>query len=119
MQYAPIITIGISIIGLAITLLKMLGEQRKANQLKYDQDKRLEYKLRIHDLLLTDIMDFDMLLSKFESQSPLTRVDPLQIRKCVYEMLVDKTIVSFDDGSYTVDTVTPADDQDEEDNANS
>ena len=109
MEYASI-TIGISLVGLIVTLVKIYGEQIKSNRLKFEQDKRLEYKLRIHDLLLSQVMDYQTILSKFQSQSPLAPVNPLQIRKCIYEMLVDKTIVAFDDGLYTVDTVTQNDD---------
>lgn len=109
MELVPYITIGISLIGLIITLLKILAEQRKSNKLKFELDKRLEYKLRIHDILLTELLDYDAILSRFQSQTPMAAIDPLQIRKCIYEMLVDKTIVSFDNGTYTVDTVSEDD----------
>jgi hypothetical protein len=102
----PLIAVSISFIGLIITLLKMLGEQKKYHQVKYTQEKRIEYKLRIHDLLLADILDYNDIVSKFQAQTPMSNVDPLEIRKCIYEMLTEKTIVSFENGCYTVDTVS-------------
>lgn len=111
MQYIPFIATAISLLGLLLTLLKILTEQTKANKLKFELDKRLEYKLRIHDILLNEILDYDAILSKFQSQTPMAIVDPIQIRKCIYEMLIDKTIVSFDTGLYTADTVEQDEDE--------
>lgn len=102
----PLIAVSISFVGLIITLIKMLSEQKKYHEVKYNQEKRLEYKLRIHDILVSDIMDYDSIVSKFQAQTPMSNIDPLEIRKCVYEMLIEKTLVTFDNGCYTVDTVS-------------
>ena len=105
MTYIPLIAASISFVGLIITLTKMLSEQKKYHQLKYNQDKRLEYKLRIHDILVDQIMDYDDILSKFRSQTPMSDVDGIEIKKCIYEMLIEKILVCFDNGTYTVDTL--------------
>jgi hypothetical protein len=110
----PLIAVSISFMGLIITLLKLLAEQKKYHQIKYTQDKRLEYKLRIHDILVPEILDYDSIVSKFQAQTPMSNVDPIEIRKCIYEMLTEKTIVSFDDGCYTVDTVSEEEEEEEE-----
>jgi len=107
----PLIAVTISFIGLMITLIKMLSEQKKYHEFKYKQDKRIEYKLRIHEILIPDIMDYDSIISKLQSQTPLIPVDNIEIRKCIYEMLTESTIVSFPDGSYTVDTVEENDEE--------
>lgn len=105
MTYIPLIAASISFVGLIITLTKMLSEQKKYHQLKYNQDKRLEYKLRIHDILVDQIMDYDSIVSKFKSQTPMSDIDAIEIKKCIYEMLIEKILVCFDNGTYTVDTV--------------
>lgn len=110
----PLIAATISFVGLIATLLKMLSEQRKYHQIKYNQDKRLEYKLRIHEILVSNIMDYDMIISKLQAQTPTVVIDSIEIRKCIYEMLTESTIVSFDDGSFTVDVVE-SDNEDEDD----
>lgn len=100
------ISVTLSIIGLIITLYKMLGEQKKYHNIKYIQEKRLEYKLRIHEILLDDILSFEDIVKKLSSQKPLEdNIDKVEVRKCIYEMLTEGTIISYTDGTYTVDTV--------------
>ena len=106
MSNIPLIAVFISFVGLIVTLLKILNEQKKYHKLRYNQDKRLEYKLRIYDLLISDIMDYDSLISKFQAQTPMVIIDSIEIRKCIYEMLVEKTLLCSDDGLYTVDTIS-------------
>lgn len=109
MDNIPIIAVVISLTGLMLTLVKMYREQVKYHQLRYEQDRRLEYKLRIHDILLSESMNYNDMCTKFQSQSPMTIVDPLQLRKCIYEMLIEKTIVALDDGLYAVNSATEED----------
>jgi len=104
--YLPSLTTALSIIGLIITLLKMISEQKKYHKLKFDQEKRIEYKLRIYEILLDNVFPIDQIITKFYNHNPLQTIDTVEIRKCIYEMIVEKSIVSFEDGSYTVDTVT-------------
>jgi len=110
MSNIPLIAVFISFVGLIVTLLKILNEQKKYHKLRYNQDKRLEYKLRIYDLLISDIMDYDTLVSKFQAQTPMIVIDSIEIRKCIYEMLVEKTLVCSDSGLYTVDTISEEED---------
>ncbi len=100
------ISVTISIIGLIITLYKMLAEQKKYHNIKYIQEKRLEYKLRIHEILLDDILSYEDIIKTLSSQKPLDDdLDRIEVRKCIYEMLTEGTIISYTDGTYTVDTV--------------
>jgi len=101
----PSIASIVSVVGLLLTMIKILMEQKKYHKLKYQQDKRLEYKLRIYEILLSDILPIDQIITKFNNHNPLGIIDHIEIRKCIYEMIVEKTLVSFEDGSYTVDTV--------------
>lgn len=110
----PIIGATISFLGFIVTLYKVYDEQKKYHKLKHNQEKRLEYKLRIHEILLREILPIDMILSRLQDQSPLNSIDSIEIRKSIYEMLVEKNIVSFDDGSYTVDTITIEENDEEE-----
>ena len=96
----------IGVVGLVLTLITILIEQKRYHKVKYDQEKRLEYKLRIFEILLDSILPIDQIITKFNNHNPLKSVDAVEIRKCIYEMIVEKSLVSFDDGSYTVDTVT-------------
>ena len=59
-----IITAIISFCGLIIAVLKLLDEQRKYHKLKYSQEKRLEYKLRIYEILIDSILPIDQIITK-------------------------------------------------------
>ena len=96
----------IGIVGLLLTLITILIEQKKYHKVKYNQEKRLEYKRRIFEILVDSILPIDQIITKFNNHSPLKNVDSVEIRKCIYEMIVEKSLLSFDDGSYTVDTVS-------------
>lgn len=106
------IPIIISLCGLIVALYKIFDEQKKQNKIRYIQEKRLEYKLRIFEILLQEILPIDKIVSKFQDHSPFSNIDIIEIRKCIYEMLIEKTLISFDDGSYTVDTAQPMNEDD-------
>jgi hypothetical protein len=98
--------------GLIVSLVKLTQEQRKANELKQAEndaraktERRAEYKLRIYQLLIDDVLTFDELVSKFREHTPLTEIDQAELRKCIYEMLVEGTLVTYEDKTYTADTV--------------
>jgi hypothetical protein len=101
---ATLIATTISLVGLIITLLKILDEQRKYHKFRYNQDKRIEYKLKIHQILVPNILDYEDIVSTLQEQNPTSLVDKLEIRKCLYEMLSEHTIIAFEDGTYSVDT---------------
>jgi hypothetical protein len=129
MELKDILTIAglaVSVGGLIVSLVKLTQEQRKANELKQAEndaraktERRAEYKLRIYQLLIDDVLTFDELVSKFREHTPLTEIDQAELRKCIYEMLVEGTLVTYEDKTYTADTVDESeddpDDSDEED----
>ena len=63
--------------------------------------------------MLDDILSFDKIVSKFNANSPLKPVDQIELRKCLYEMLIEDNIVSFDNGTYTSNTADSDEDDDE------
>ncbi|MCX7219851.1 MAG: hypothetical protein NTY70_13230, partial [Burkholderiales bacterium] len=73
-----------------------------------------EYKLRIYQLLIDDVLTFDELVSKFREHTPLAEIDQAELRKCIYEMLVERTLVAFEDKTYTADTMDISDDNDDD-----
>jgi hypothetical protein len=99
-------TIGIflSIGGVIGSFIAMKNEQKKHNNLQEAIEKRIEYKLRIYEILIDDILSFDEIVSRFNAATPTKLVDQIELRKCLYEMLVEDNIVSFDDGTYTSNT---------------
>ncbi|HEU4459232.1 MAG TPA: hypothetical protein VFR90_08935 [Methylibium sp.] len=114
--------LAISLGGLVISLVKLAQEQRKANELKQVEndakarsERRTEYKLRIYQLLIDDRLTFDELVSRFREHTPTTEIDQLELRKCIYEMLVEGTLVTFEDKTYTADTMNEYDNEDEDD----
>ncbi len=107
-----VIGLSVSIGGLLVSLVKLSQEQRKANELKQAEidakaktERRAEYKLRIYQLLIDDVLAFDELVSRFREHTPLTEIDQAELRKCIYEMLVERTLVTFEDKTYTADTI--------------
>ena len=98
-----------SIGGLIASFISMKNEQRKHNLLQESIEQRIEYKLRIYEILTDSILSFDEIVSKFNATSPTKLVDQIELRKCLYEMLVEDNIVSFDDGTYTANTASSSD----------
>jgi hypothetical protein len=103
----------INAIGLIAALVKFSQEQKKANILRQAEadstaraEKRTEYKLRIYLSLLDDRMLFEEIVNKFGEQTPVTsRADPVELRKSLYEMLVEGTLVAYDDKTYSANTI--------------
>lgn len=102
----PLITASISFCGFLIALYKVWDEQKKYHKLRYNQEKRLEYKIRLYEILLSEILPIEKIISKFQSHAPFSKIDEIEIRKSIYEMIVEKNIVAFEDGCYTVDTAS-------------
>jgi len=118
----------VSIGGLVIALVKLAQEQRKANELKQQEldakqkeidaqvkvQKRTEYKLRIYQSLIDDRLAFDALVAKFRDHSPLSEIDQVELRKCIYEMLVEGTLVTYQDKTYASYTMDEEDEDGED-----
>ena len=120
-----IIALAINTIGLIVALVKFSQEQKKANELKQKElnaeaerailaakaEKRTEYKLRIFQSLVDDCLSFEEIVAKFGEHTPTSNVDQIELRKCIYEMLVENTLVAFENKTYTANTQV----EDEED----
>ena len=102
---STIIGIIISVSGVIGSFLAMANEQRKHNEHQKAIEKRIEYKLRIYEILIPDTLSFEEIAAAFNAHAPLEQVDRIELRKCIYEMLVEDNIVSYDDGSYTSNTL--------------
>lgn len=124
--------LAINAVGLIVALAKHSQEQKKANELKQKEldaaaekailaakaEKRTEYKLRIFQALINDCLSFEEIVAKFGEHAPMSNVDQVELRKCIYEMIVEETLVVFEDKTYTANTQTeddPDEDEDEED----
>jgi len=124
-----LVGLAISLGGLVISLLKLAHEQHKANELKQKEidarqkeidaqmkaEKRTEYKLRLYQALIGDRMTFDALVSKFREHSPLSEIDQIELRKCIYEMLVEETLLTYEDKTYSAYTMDEEDEDEEDD----
>ena len=117
-----LLTVGVG--GLIVSLLQLGNAQRKANALKQAEidvriwtERRTEYKLRIYLSLMDQRLSFDELISKFREHTPLTEVDQIELRKCIYEMLVDDTLVAYEDRTYMSNVVEEEEENENRDNA--
>jgi len=113
-----LVGLGLNAVGLIVALVKFSQEQRKANELKQKEldaeaeravlaanaEQRTEYKLRIFQALIDDCLSFEEIVAKFGEHAPTSNVDQIELRKCIYEMLVDGTLVVFEDKTYTANT---------------
>lgn len=123
-----LVGLAVNAIGLIVALVKFSQEQKKANELKQKEldaeaekafiaakaEKRTEYKLRIFQSLVDDCLSFEEIVAKFGEHAPTSNVDQIELRKCIYEMLVEGTLVVFEDKTYTANTQVE-DDEDDED----
>lgn len=108
-----IISFSINFIGLMITLTKFTNEQKHANQLKENQNKRNEYKLKIYQSLLDDTLTFSGIIDLLKNNNPLDNIDNIEVKLCLYEMLVERTLVSYEDGTYSSNTYGESYDEDD------
>lgn len=108
-NFSTISTILATIGGGIISLFAYAIEIHKQNKIRLSSEKRIEYKLRIYEILIDDILSFDEIVSKFNASSPFKLVDQIELRKCIYEMIVEDNIISFDDGTYTANTASSDD----------
>lgn len=90
--------------GLLIVIWKNVDEQRKFNQQKAKEELRAEYKLRIYEFLLDDFLTVNQIVNKFNSLNPSSTVDTYELRKCIYEMLKDECLISYQNGKYSSNT---------------
>ena len=97
--------LALSLGGLIATVARFSHEQRKATELQVNAERRLEYKLRIYQLLIDQCLDFNALVDAFRDTTPTSEIDQIELRKCIYEMLVEGTLVTFEDRIYTAATV--------------
>ena len=101
-QNIPLIGILINGIGLMITLVKFTGEQKKSNLLKEKEDLKLEYKLKIFNILLDDCLSYQDIHFNMKNITPLNSINELELKKCLYEMLVEDTIGIDENQKYFV-----------------
>ena len=90
--------------GLFIVIWKSYNEQKKENLRKSKEDMREEYKLRIYEFLLSTDLTVPQIVNKFNSLNPNTTVDTFELRKCIYEMIKDDCLLSYQNGKYTANT---------------
>jgi hypothetical protein len=128
-EILTLVGLAVNAIGLIIALVKFSQEQKKANQLKQKEldaeaekaliaqkaERRTEYKLRIFQSLIDDCLSFEEIVAKFGEHAPMSSVDQVELRKCIYEMLVEGTLVVFEDRTYTANTEPENDDGDDGD----
>lgn len=121
--------LALNAVGLIVALVKFSQEQRRANELKQKEltaeaekaliaikaEKRTEYKLRMFQSLVDDCLSFEKIVEKFSEHAPTSSVDQVELRKCIYEMLVEGTLVVFEDKTYTANTQVDDDDDEDED----
>jgi hypothetical protein len=106
----------VSIAALVISFVKLAQEQGKANDLRKKEldaqlkaEKRIEYKLRLYQALINGRLTFDQLISEFRRHNPLSEIDQVELHKCIYEMLVEDTLVSYGDRTYASKTMVQPD----------
>lgn len=115
-EWYTLIALTINALGLIITIFKITKEQKISNALKQKEDKRIEYKLRIYHSLLAKILTVPEIIQDFKAHNPSERdVDEVELRKCIYEMFVEDTICSYEDGTYTANTNDDEEDDEDED----
>lgn len=120
-DFVALIGLGISFAGIILTIRKLGKEQARLNELKAieidastKRDQRSEYKLRVLHLLIDENLTFHDIVTKFREHTPMSEINEKDLRICLYEMLVEQTLVVFADGTYTVDTADEDEDGEED-----
>ena len=83
-----------SVLAALITLIVQQWRLARENQKK---DNRTENKLKILYLCQTEGLSEAQILDRYKRQHPLDSVDEVEIRKTIYEMLADQTLVFIAD----------------------
>ena len=104
----------IAISGLFLTLTSLAIGQWKAYNLGRRAEKRLNYKLKLFEILLDERLTIAGLIAEFERREPLAHAEKPEIRKCVYEMVSEETIVAYSDLTFEANSVEDDNDDDED-----
>jgi len=102
-----IIGLVINTIALLITIYKLNRSIIKENTLLEKKERRIEYKLKICQILYLSEEGYSIedIIDELKNHNPTTsNIDHVEIRKSIYEMLVEDTIVICEDGTYMLNT---------------
>jgi hypothetical protein len=85
---------------LLVALIALISQQQKSSVDVALKEKRIETKLRIFYAVATRDLDESEIVKSLELGQPLERVDSVEVRKSLYEMLSEETIRFTEDGKY-------------------
>ena len=85
---------------LFVTLLALIFQQTQQLRELRKVDKRTETKLKIFFLCQDTARTEQEIVQHFEGMSPNERIDRIEIRKTIYEMLQDETLRYRTNGTF-------------------
>lgn len=112
-----IVGLSLNAAALLAALTKFSLEQERGYELKKNESKvtcmrvniearsdaRAALKMEIFELLTDSDLELDEILGQFRMHGLVSPEDQIEIRKAVYEMLAEKTLVGREDGTFTAD----------------
>ena len=97
----------IAFIALTITIISLLIQQTRIIIAEKKRETRTANKLKIF-YLCQDRMFTEMeILAEYQKANPTEKIDHIEIRKTIYEMLTDETLNYRHDGTYRAKRYRP------------
>jgi hypothetical protein len=101
MEKSTIIVMSIQFGALVVAILSLTFQQYQAAKTAARIDQRTEMKLKLFYLIQEKEMMLDEIISRYQQVIPLKqKVDHVEIRKSLYEMLNDRTVLFTRDMTY-------------------
>ncbi len=87
----------VPILSVLAALTTLIFQQWRIARDNQKKDRRTANKLKILYLCQTEGLSESLILERYKKQHPLDLVDEVEIRKTIYEMLADQTLVFIAD----------------------
>lgn len=91
--------------ALLVAVLSLVAQQTRTLFDERRKEKRTANKLKILYLCQNNNLSEEQIMDAYQKANPTESIDRAEIRKTIYEMLVDKTLV-FTEGSYELASFT-------------
>ena len=85
---------------LLVALATLIWQQQKSSADVSLKEKRIETKLRIFYAVAEKDLDESAIVKSLEQGQPLGRIDAVELKKSLYEMLSEETIRFTEDKKY-------------------
>lgn len=101
------VTLWMQFVALVITIGTLAWQQSTENNLQEQAEFRESLKLQIFNATKDKEFSEDDIIKRLSSNNPAQNLNPADVKKTIYQMLVEKTITLTDAGKYQAQLLAP------------